>query len=73
MGKAWQDRRPFKAPPEGSEGKPRRLMKRVRQSAAEARAWAETQAWWPLVTNPDGHPYCDNRFYIFILREEPTT
>lgn len=71
MGKAWQDRRPFRAPPPGTNGMPRRLVKRNKQSGADATAWARTQPWWPLVTNHHGEAYSDQRYYIFILSREP--
>ena len=57
--------------PANQRGLPRRLLKRESQSWDEAIAWAQVQDWWPRVVNHRGEPYSDNRYYIFVLREEP--
>jgi hypothetical protein len=63
---------PCVAPPPGTNGRPRRLYRRaVGVTAAMAIEWAKAQSWWPLVTNAHGWPYSDQRWYVFVLREEP--
>jgi hypothetical protein len=60
-----------KGPPANMSGKPRRLKKRFGIGWHEVIAWAQSCAWWPLCINERGEPYSDQRFWIFILREEP--
>lgn len=70
-GQHWK-RSPVREPPARMRGLPRRLLKREGQDWEGAIAWAQAQDWWPLVVNERKEPYNDHRWYIFVLREEPT-
>jgi len=60
-----------KGPPANMSGKPRRLHKRFGNSWQGTIDWAKGQNWWPLVMNERGEPYSDQRWFIWVLREEP--